>query len=575
MKIEANVWQTVPGTASVELFPIIPKATAVSSNCYIFSAPAALVVVDPGASAEQTRQISRLLTEALAVSPRHVLVFLTHCHQDHSQEAGGFDVPTGVQITRFAHRAGVEALKTRDRNLTVAYLYPWHPEICTAPFEGVLFASIPASATPARELAHAGLGLNTAPIAMPDGTTLQRQWLSLGTGNRLEIYHAPGHSPCSIVMRLGALLLLGDLPFAANPGVCGLDGWSHADLLQTLSNVGWLLDTQDITACCPGHGHCVPAPSMREKLRLMAADASSLSAVPLMDAERVSALKAYVDELLEETAALLTIFSGRLYTLSYYLSLLEEDSAASRVLAALDIDEIDRILSDFRRVAEAFQTSATAEWTVVLKGVQVVTSLQKVLAAEDVQQLLDVSLIDRAQRRMQDFLSVVRGLQFLQTEEPKPVNEVIAELLARMNRATVTASADLLDAVDDDQTFLQALTRRLAANSPLREIACEFSPAPQDTRANVGAKRLDDILTSLMEGMAGTGAKHLSLGTRVTPGWVDLRLSSRERIDPDAFGQRRLDLYNKTLRWLGGSLEYIQQEGSAEFIIRLPALQST
>jgi hypothetical protein len=207
--------------------------------------------------------------------------------------------------------------------------------------------------------------------------------------------------------------------------------------------------------------------------------------------------------------------------------------------------------------------------------VQVVTSLQKVLAAEDLQQLLDVSLVDRAQRRMQDFLSVVRGLQFLQTEEPEPVNEVIAELLARMNRATVTASADLLDAVDDDQAFLQALTRRLAANSPLREIACEFSPAPQDTRANIGAKRLDDILSSLMEGMAGTGLKHLSLGTRVASGWVEIRLSSRERIDPGAFGQRRLDLYNRTLRWLGGSLECIQQDGRAEFIIRLPALEST
>ena len=47
-----------------------------------------------------------------------------------------------------------------------------------------------------------------------------------------------------------------------------------------------------------------------------------------MDAERISALKIYVDELLEETAALLTIFSGRLYTMSYYLSLLEEESAA-------------------------------------------------------------------------------------------------------------------------------------------------------------------------------------------------------------------------------------------------------
>ena len=575
MKVEANVWQPVPGTAAVALFPIIPRATAVSSNCYIFSAPAALVVVDPGASAEQTRQIGQIVTEALAVSPRPVLVFLTHCHQDHSQEAGGFAVPAGTRITRFAHRAGVDALRTRDRNLTVAYLYPWNPEICTAPFEGVLFASTPAAATPAPGPADAGVELRTAPIAMPDGTTLQRQWLSLGEGNRLEIYPAPGHSPCSIVLRLGPLLLLGDLPFAANPGVCGLDGWSHADLLRTLGHVDWLLDTQDITACCPGHGHCVSAPSMREKLRLMATDASRLSAVPLMDAERVTALKTYVDELLEETAALLTIFSGRLYTVSYYLSLLEEDAVASRVLTALDIDQIDRILSDFRRVAEAFQTSAVPEWTVVLKGVQVVTALQQVLAAEPVQQLLDVSLVDRAQRRMQDFLSVVRGLQFLQTEEPGPVNEVIAELIARIKHTAATASAHLLDAADDDQAFLEALTRRLAANSPLREIEIELAPAPQDPRANIGAKRLDDILSSLMEGMVGTGVKHLALGTRVASGQVEIRLSSRERVDPAAIGQRRLDLYDRTLRWLGGSLECRRQEGSAEFIIRLPALEST
>ncbi len=53
MKIEANVWQKVPGTPSVEIFPIIPKANCVSSNCYIFSAPDALVVVDPGVSAAQ------------------------------------------------------------------------------------------------------------------------------------------------------------------------------------------------------------------------------------------------------------------------------------------------------------------------------------------------------------------------------------------------------------------------------------------------------------------------------------------------------------------------------------------
>jgi glyoxylase-like metal-dependent hydrolase (beta-lactamase superfamily II) len=573
IKIETNIWQQVPGANSIEIFPIIPKTNCVSSNCYIFSAPEALVVVDPGANPEQTRQINRVLAEALAQSRRPILVFLTHCHQDHSQEAGGLELPAGVEIKRFAHQVGVDAMKTRDPNLTVNYLYPGNPGICTARFEGILFASSPGSEPPALALAEGRrIELHTEPIAMPDGVTLQHQWLSLGKGNRLEIYHTPGHSPCSVSLRVGSLLMLGDVPFAANPGVCGLDGWNHADLLQTLRKVDRLLETPDITVCCPGHGYCVSAQSMREKLRLMQVEASNLTDVPLMDAERISGLKIYVDELLEETVALLTIFSGRLYTVSYYL--LEEDDAASRLLEGLDIDQIDRILSDFRRIAEAFNTSTMPEWTVVLKGVQVARSLQSVLSAEHVRQLLDFSLVDRAQRRLEDFLSLVRGLQFLQTEQPGAVNEIIAEIVKRTQDSAVTQSTDLMEAVDDDQSFLQALTRRLAAYSPLRDIEFEFAPATQETNANIGSERLGDILTNLMEGMAGIGVKHIGIATRVASGDVEIRLSSQEQIDPAAFGRPRLDLYNRTLGWLGGSLQCIQHTGNAAFVIRLPALVS-
>ncbi len=575
IKIQSNVWQRVPGADSIEIFPIIPKTNCVSSNCYILSAPNALVVVDPGANSEQTQQISRVLNEALALSERPILVFLTHCHQDHSQEAGGLELPAGIEIKRFAHQVGVEAMQHGDPNLTVAYLYPGNPGICAARFEGILFASTPSSDRSPLELVDGRrIELHTEPITISDGATLQRQWLSLGNGDRLEIYHTPGHSPCSISLRIGSVLMLGDLPFAANPGVCGLDGWNHADLLQTLRKVDWLLETSDIAICCPGHGYCVLAQSMREKLRLMVAEASNLTHVPLLDAERITALKTYVDELLEETAALFTIFSGRLYTVSYYLSLLEEDSAASGILATVDIERIDGILSDFRRIAEEFNGSAIPEWTVVLKGVQVARSLQQVLSAEHVQQLLDLSLADRAQRQLEDFLSIVRGLQFLQTEQPGAVNGLIAELLKRAKETSVMKSSDLMEAVDDDQSFLQALTRRLGVRSPLRDIDFEFLPATQETNANIGAERLDDILTNLMEGMAGIGVKHIRIATRVASGQVEIRLSSRERIDPAAFGNRRLDLYNRTLGWLGGSLECNQDSGGAEFVLRLPALQS-
>jgi len=191
-----------------------------------------------------------------------------------------------------------------------------------------------------------------------------------------------------------------------------------------------------------------------------------------------------------------------------------------------------------------------------------------------VQQLLDFHLVDRAQRRLLDFLSVVHGLQFLRTEQPRAANEVVTELLKRAKKAQSAQANDLMEAVDDDQAFLQALTRRLEAHSPLRNIDFEFTPAPQETNANIGAERLDDILTNLLEGMAGLGAKQISVTTSVASGQVEIRLSSREQMDAAAFGKRRLDLYNRTLGWLGGSLECNQNNRGAEFVMRLPALQS-
>ena len=576
VKIEANVWQKVPGTNFIEFFPIIAKPSIVSSNCYILAAPEAILIIDPGASPQQTKHISETVSAALAASDRPVLVFLTHCHQDHSQEAGLFELPAGTEIKRFAHEAGAEALERGDRKLTVAYLYPWRPVVCRAPFDCRLFASIKEELKVVTfELTQCRrIELHSEPISMPSGAVLKRQWLPLGAGERLEIYHTPGHSPCSISLRVGSLLMLGDLPFAANPGLCGLDGWNHADLLQTLRKVDWLLEKPGITVCCPGHGYCVSAESMREKLRLMEDEARNLTDVQLMNAERIGALKSYVDELLEETAALFTILSGRLYTVSYYLSLLEEDNAANRVLATLDIDQIDRILSEFRRFVEAFNASAVPELTVVLKGVQVARSLQQLLSEERIKQIFDLSLVGRAQRRLADFLGMVRGLQFLNAETPSAVNELIAQILVRARSAHVRESTDLMEAVEDEQSFLDALTRRLAAHSLLREIEFEFAPDAQPTNANVGAERLDDILTDLIEGMAGIGVKHIRIVTEVSPGRVAIRLSSRERIDPAAFGEGRFDLYSRTLGWLGGGFECRQQDGNAEFIIRLPALES-
>jgi glyoxylase-like metal-dependent hydrolase (beta-lactamase superfamily II) len=571
MEIEANVWQKVPGTEAVELFPIITKPSIISSNCYIFTSPEAILVVDPGASAEQSKRVSEVVGEALLSAWRPVWIFLTHCHQDHSQEAGAVELPPAADVRRFAHHAGAEALERGDRNLTVAYLYPWRPVVCRARFDCKLFAS--AKDSPALDSASgARVELHSDSVCTAEGIELRRQCLPLGRGERLMIYHTPGHSPCSISLQLGSVLVLGDLPFAANPGLCGLDGWNHRDLMESLSKVDWLIDTAGVAVCCPGHGYCVAAPTMRKKLRLIAEEARNLVAVELWSADRIGAMKHHVDELLEEATALFTILSGRLYTASYYLSLLEEERAAERVLAAVDLDQIDRTLSEFRRFVETFNADAAPELTLILKGVQVARSLQQILEKEQVTRLLGLTLIMRAQRRLEDFLSAVRGLQFLNAEKAGDVNELIAGILRREKPEPAADAAEFLAAADDDEMFVAALTRRLAAHSPARAIAFEFMPSVGPAFANVGLERLDDILTSLIEGIAGTGVRNVRIATFQDARDVIIRISMPRGFAAAALSDRRFALYHRTLSWLGADLERREDEQAAAFVIRLPAL---
>ena len=567
MSLAVNTWQRVPGSRSLEIFPILAKPSIVSSNCFIISARTAILVVDPGASHQQTGQISAVVTAALAISKRPVLLMLTHCHQDHSQEADRLVLPAGTELRRLAHDAAARALERSDRALTCAYLYPWNPAVCNAPIHGRLFAPDGVSESSGLSLGRGDrLEIARRPASLPDDVLAQRS-IALGDGERLDIYHTPGHTSCSLSLRLGALLMMGDLPFAANPGPCGLDGWNQEEFLRTLPGVDRLLETREVAICCPGHGHPVSAAAMRDQLRLMREEARDLTAVEGMNATRITGLKQFTDEFLDEASALFTILSGRLYAASYYLF----DEGTDRLPVPLDLDGIDSTLTEFRRFADAFQHRTTPELTVVMKGVQAARSLQQALARDDVQRLLDPSLVGRARRRLADFLSIVRGQPFLDAESPSRVNSVLAHLVARAESHDETDAAELLALAGDRRRFLDVLTRRLAARSPFDQVTVDYVEACRQSEAGIAAERLDDIVTSLIEGMAAAGARHIRLGTEAVNHHLLVRLSADITVAAEALGQRRLALYRRTLGWLGASLE-CEQDAPTTFLLRLPEL---
>jgi glyoxylase-like metal-dependent hydrolase (beta-lactamase superfamily II) len=565
MSLAVNTWQNVPGSRALEIFPIFAKPSIVSSNCFIVAAPAAILVIDPGASDEQTRRISDVVTGALAVSKRPVLLLLTHCHQDHSQEANRLVLPAGTELRRLAHDAAARALERSDRALTCAYLYPWNPAVCNAPIHGRLFAPDGASEASGLRLDRGErLEITRTRASVPDDVLAQRS-IALGDGEHLDIYHTPGHTSCSLSLQLGKVLVMGDLPFAANPGPCGLDGWNHDEFMRTIPGVDRLLEGGDVTICCPGHGHDVTAAAMRQQLQSMREEAHDLTAVEGMNAVRITGLKRYTDEFLEEASALFTVLSGRLYAASYYLF----DAGTEQLPVPLDMDVIDSTLTDFRRFADAFRQSTTPELSVVIKGVQAAKSLQHALARDDVQRVLDASLVGRARRRLSDFLSIVRGQPFMEAESPCRVNNVLARLVARLESHEDSDAAEILAMADDRRRFLDVLTRRLATRSPSDRVTVDYVEACRQSEAGIAAERLDDIVTSLIESMAAAGVRHIRLGTEEENHQLLIRLSADVTVASEALGERRLALYRRTLGWLGATLER-ERDTPTTFLLRIP-----
>ena len=76
-----------------------------------------------------------------------------------------------------------------------------------------------------------------------------------------------------------------------------------------------------------------------------------------------------------------------------------------------------------------------------------------------------------------------------------------------------------------------------------------------------------------MEGMAGIGVKHISIATRVVSGHVEIDFQARNgwiRLRSTSAGS-----ISTTERSGGSAAAWnSQHEGNAEFIIRLPALES-
>ena len=178
-----------------------------AQNCYLLVAPNRdAVLVDPGEEWET------FLTQIARRQAMLKAIWLTHAHFDHILGVAEVHRETGAEI--WLHPA--------DR-----------PLYDNLPQQG-LWLGIRAESPPppSQELAHG-------------------QRLMLGDAE-FEVRHTPGHSPGSVSLVGGGVVLSGDALFAGSIGRSDLPGGDHETLIQSIRSQ--LLSLDDATRVLSGHG---------------------------------------------------------------------------------------------------------------------------------------------------------------------------------------------------------------------------------------------------------------------------------------------------------------------------------
>ena len=562
-------WQPVPGAPGARIYPLIRKIDTTSSNSYLIQTDDAILLIDPGGLAEQSAQLALVIEEIREERDRPVFVFLTHAHLDHF---------FGTQCTpTFAHpdtavfavqESGAAALERGDGILTQAKLLgqkisPVRIGLPLITDERSGFYAFPIS------LAFS----NGATVTITRGQTsagLAHELLQFGAGPTLEVYHTPGHSPDSICIRMGGLLCIGDVLFAANPGIAGICGWDQSALIRSLDGIESLITEGGIDFVLPGHGRVITAADALRMFAAIRSDALALENIAELNHERSIETAAFAEDCMEQVNELFTIMAGRLYYVSYVLDELGEEDVAAEVSRLIKGDVMDELLDAFRSFADEHHKRSGVSIHMALKAGQVIAKLERSFDKAGLAHIIDPALVERAARLLSDYTTMLRGFC--------PPRELAECDLVRHLEALVTGLSvpscsddDLLSSDDDDSTFTRLLLRRIGMQPLLSDIKFSFSSAEKHLVAAVDHDDLTDLVTYILEDLVGTGADAITFEINRNDKDAIITISGTGCTASDSIKKGGGFLLRLCER-AGGTLSYVTNGKNRDYSIRIGGL---
>lgn len=552
-------WQPLPGAEGTSICPFESRPSLLTSNAYVLRGKDSIIVIDTGADTRQAARLCEIVNECLRQKRLPVLVILTHCHRDHVRCAAGLTINADVLVA--AHETCARALASGDRALTMAEIFGEDAPTCDVPV--ILF---PLHAR-ARELPLADGGvLSIAPVPPgPRTGNLRAESLQIGRDSLL-LLHTPGHSPDGVSILAGSVLFSGDLSVASRPLVAGTAGWDQPALVASLRGLLDLMRSGSVSVLAPGHAFSLPAAQADIILDRALHAAEGLRELERMDAARVRQLADYTRTLVGEIGDAIAVIAGRLDTAAFHLEALQEKSAAADALRALDVKAVDDVLDSFREHLGAVLDGRSLALSLPHKGMSTILRLDGALADPVLADYVSPLLLRRTRRMMADFIHMMYGMRQLPSVRPASLAALIEEA-ADLARSGGRQEGDLDPVAEDEAAFAKALGRRIVQQPVAADVEVVATLPDALPAVIVEADRFVELLTALLEFLAGQGATQAAFSAAPSGNTVRLSVTSTPPSAVSEIELRRFAYFDIVLRAQAGAC---RREGNA-VLFDLPA----
>ncbi len=545
-------WQPVPGEPSAAIWPYIRKADIVSSNTYLIRSGNVTLVIDPGGLQSQADEIAAVLAKDATPC---VLVLLTHAHADHFRPL--MDHPYFRDRTRVAlavQESGARALAAADPLVTQSALL--EKEITPTKTTLPLFSEsvtgrggmMTAACGPAGTI-HLATTVRTA----KDGTHFTEQVLYSDDSCPVVLYHTPGHSPDSICIRIGSLLFIGDLLFAAGPGVAGMAGWNREELIRSIDRVLEILKEGIVTQCMPGHGYILSCDDAIRTLSGVKRDAVALEGIEELNLSRAKETAVYAEGLMDEVEEIFTVITARLLFVSHVLDELEESGEAGTVEKLIDAGKIDDLMNDFHRFSEEHRAGTKGTMQLALKAGQIVGKLDRMFSQQELALVLDPEYVRRAGRLLLDYTIVLRGFRQPRMLKNVTIGPFVAGFVASLDQS---GNEDLMGSADDPVEFTRSLIRKIARRPVFRKVTCECAGEVNGWQAEIDSTVLGDLIRTILEDFAGCGSGEIAVKIASASGGLSITIAPGSAGIPEP-GEVRKEFLRSECARAGGNLRWM------------------